>query len=211
MALILFDLDGTLIDSEKGIVGSLEHVFAQLGEPLPPREVLRGWIGPPLRASFPQVLGDDPERIERAVGHYRERFDSTGWAEHEVYPGMAALVEALAARGERLAVVTTKVAVQARRIVAALPFGNAFTRLYGPEPGSRASEKAGMIAQALADFGATPAETTMIGDRHFDIDGARTNGVRAIGVTWGFGSRDELVAAGADVVVDTPAELAAHL
>ncbi len=211
MRLVLFDLDGTLIDSEAGIVGTLEHVFAQMNRPAPSREALRGWIGPPLRHSFPLVLGDDESVIAEAVGHYHDRFDAVGWAEHDIYPGIADVVTALQARGDRLAIVTTKVASQARRIIGHLPFGVHFERVYGPESGSRQSEKAGMIAQALADFGARPEDATMIGDRHFDIEGAHANAVRAIGVTWGFGSIDELRIAGADLIVDTPHELSREL
>lgn len=211
MRLFLFDLDGTLIDSEAGIVGTLEHVFAQMNRPAPSRESLRGWIGPPLRVSFPLVFGDDEALIDEAVGHYSERFNAVGWAEHDIYPGMTNVIESLHARGDRLAVVTTKIAVQARRIVEHLPFGARFEHVYGPEPGSRQSEKASMIAQALVDFGASAANTTMIGDRHFDIEGAHANAVRGIGVTWGFGGIDELRVARADAIVDTPTELSSVL
>lgn len=208
MQLVLFDLDGTLIHSEAGIVGSLRHALAQLGHEAPPLEELRRWIGPPLRQSFPKVVGDDPERIEQAVAHYRERFDSTGWSEHEVYPGIAELVEALADEARELAIVTTKMRVQAQRIVDHLPFGRHFRAIYGPGGDGLHSEKAQMIARALADFGAAPEQAVMIGDRHFDIEGARSNRVRGLGVTWGFGSRDELEQAGADAIAATPAELA---
>lgn len=211
MQLVLFDLDGTLIHSEAGIVGSLRHAFDRLGHEAPPLEELRRWIGPPLRQSFPKVVGDDPARVELAVAHYRERFDAVGWSEHEVYAGMAELVDTLAAHGRTLAIVTTKMQVQARRIVDHLPFGRHFRAVYGPNGDGQHSEKASMIAQALSDFGATPAQAVMIGDRHFDIEGARSNGVRGIGVAWGFGHREELEQAGADAIAATPQELAALL
>jgi len=207
MRLILFDLDGTLIDSEQGIVNSIEHALSGLGVPIPSRESLRGWIGPPLRAVFPNVVGDDPATIERGVKLYRERFSEIGWLEHTVYPGIGDVVDALAAQGDQLAVVTTKADLYAERIVRSLPFGARFERVYAAPPGSNSSEKASMIARALTDFGMDARDASMIGDRHFDIEGARANGVRAIGAGWGFGSREELVSAGADVIADSVGKL----
>ena len=209
MSLALFDLDGTLIHSEAGIVGAMRYALTQMGHEPPPQDVLRTWIGPPLRQTFPTVVGNDPAAIEAAVAHYSDRFDAQGWAEYEIYDGIGDVVETLAARGRTLAIVTTKVLPRARRIVDHLPFGRHFARIYAPTGEGRHSEKAQMIAQALADFGVAARDAVMIGDRHFDIEGARDNGVRSIGVTWGFGSRDELVAAGADVVATRPADLAA--
>lgn len=207
MQLVLFDLDGTLIHSEAGIVGSLRHALSSLGHDAPPLAELRRWIGPPLRQSFPQVIGDDPARVEQAVAYYRERFDSVGWAEHEVYPGIAELIETLAAQGRQLAIVTTKLREQALRIVEHLPFGQHFHAIYAPSGEGSHSEKAEMIARALADFRRSADSTVMIGDRHFDIEGARANGVRALGVAWGFGGREELVAAGADAIAEHPGDL----
>ncbi len=207
MKLALFDLDGTLIVSEEGILGTIEHALARLGVSSPPRSELRGWIGPPLRATFPRVLGDDPARVEQAVAHYSERFGEIGWREHRVYDGVDAVVDTLAARGIALAVVTTKVDLHADPIVRSLPFGACFERLYAAAPGSRDCQKAAMIARALSEFGIAANEAVMIGDRHFDIEGARANGVRAIGVGWGFGSTDELREAGADAIAATPEEL----
>ena len=207
MTLALFDLDGTLIDSEQGILASIEYALARLDAAIPPRRELRGWIGPPLRATFPLVLGDDADRVEQAVAHYRERFGETGWREHRVYDGIAGVVDALAARGVALAVVTTKVDLYAERIVRSLPFGAHFGRVYAAAAGSRDSEKAAMIARALGDFGVAAGDAVMIGDRHFDVEGARANGVRALGAGWGFGSIEELREAGADAIAATPEEL----
>lgn len=206
-ALLLFDLDGTLIDSSAGIFASMEHAFSRVGAALPSRERMRAWIGPPLRQSFPLVVGDDPQRIELTVAHYRERYDAVGWNEHTVYPGIGTAIEALARSGAQLAVVTTKVEHYARRIVEHLPFGAHFTRVYGADTNSVHSEKAAMIAAALRDFDTRADHAAMIGDRHFDIDGARANGVRGVGVTWGFGSIEELHAAGAQAIAHAPADL----
>ncbi len=211
MRLVLFDLDGTLIDSEVGITTSMAHALREVGADVPPPEVLRSWIGPPLRASFPSVLGSDDGRVDLAVTHYLERFRQIGWREHSVYPGIAELVAGLANRGARLAVVTSKIIEQARRIVDHLPFGHHFDAVYGPEPGTRTSEKAALVARAVKDLGASARNTTMIGDRRFDVEGARANAVRSIGVLWGFGGREELQAAGADSIVESVASLAAQL
>jgi len=209
--LCLFDLDGTLIDSEHGITACVKHALARLDVPAPAHEELRGWIGPPLRHSFAPLLDHDAARIEAAVEYYHERFNTHGWREHEIYPGIEALIERLLVAGHQLAVVTSKPQRHAAPIIAHLPFGGAFLRLYGPHPDSPHSEKASMIAEALTDFGVEPSDAVMIGDRHFDIDGAVANQVRGFGVLWGFGSRAELEQAGASAIAATPDELAALL
>jgi phosphoglycolate phosphatase len=205
--LVLFDLDGTLIDSEPGITACLAHAFEQIGAELPAREILRTWIGPPFRQTFPSVLGDDEARIVAAIDHYRDRFEDVGWSEHAVYGGIPELVAALVANGDALAIVTTKPEGQARKIVEHFPFGGAFARVYGPHDRHMHRSKADMIAQALDDFGARAEHATMIGDRHFDIEGARANDVRGLGVAWGFGSVEELLEAGADSIAYRPVEL----
>jgi phosphoglycolate phosphatase len=206
--LCLFDLDGTLIDSQLGILGCVRHALDRMQVALPAPEALRAWIGPPLHTSFAPLLDHDEQRICTAIAHYHERFQATGWREFTAYPGLAAVIDRLRAAGHELAVVTSKPRAHAAPIVASLPFTDAFSRLYGPEPGARHSEKAAMSAQALADYGASPAHTVMIGDRRFDIEGAVANGIRGIGVLWGFGDRAELEQAGASAIAATPGELA---
>lgn len=206
-ALVLFDLDGTLVDSEPGIAASVAHALERFGLPPPTREALRAWIGPPLRESFAAALGGDAARVELAVAAYRERYVALGWRELSVYPGIAEVVTGLRSRGTRLAVVTTKIEDQARRIVAHLPFGSAFEAVYGAPPGTSSGDKSGRIAAALSDFGVAAAACAMVGDRHFDIAGARANAVRAIGAVWGFGSVEELREAGADAIAASPDDL----
>lgn len=209
--LLLFDLDGTLIDSAPGIIACIEYACTAMGVQAPAREVLRGWIGPPLGETFPGVVGADPARVEAAIAHYRERFDRVGWNEHQVYAGMDAVVAAQRAAGHTLAIVTTKMRTQAERIVGALPFGDAFGRVYGPAADARNCAKAQMIAQAMVDFRHAAAATRVIGDRHYDIVGARVHGVASCGVLWGYGNASELEAAGATAVAENPGALAAWL
>ncbi len=125
--LVLFDMDGTLIDSAAGIFASLDHAFAHIGALLPSREELRKWIGPPFQQTFPGILGGDLERVELAIEKYREHYTQTGWSDHSVYPGSKECVAALVERGCLLGVVTTKPLEQARKIVEHLPFGSRFT------------------------------------------------------------------------------------
>mgnify|MGYP001070418974 CR=1 FL=1 len=200
--LCLFDLDGTLIDSERGITACIRHALERLDVPAP--NDLRTWIGPPLRTSFAPLLDHDAALVEAAVEHYHERFATLGWKEHTVYPGIADMIATLHAEGHTLAVVTSKPIHHAAPIIQALPFGPRFAKVYGPDPSSPLSEKASMIAHALVDFQVPAHDAVMIGDRHFDIEGAVANGVTGMGVLWGFGSREELEKAGAHAIVVHP-------
>ena len=206
-ALVLFDLDGTLVDSEPGIAASVAYALKRFGLPAPTREALRAWIGPPLRESFAAVFGAGDPRVDEAVAAYRERYVASGWRELSVYPGIAETIAALRAGGSRLAVVTTKIEDQARRIVAHLPFGAAFEAVYGAPPGTTNGDKSARIARALEDFGVAGSACAMVGDRHFDVLGARANAVHAIGAAWGFGSVAELREAGADAIAAHPDQL----
>ncbi|MFD0739227.1 HAD-IA family hydrolase [Lysobacter koreensis] len=205
-ATLFFDLDGTLIDSAIGITRCVAHALTQMAHPVPPQDELRRWIGPSLRTSFSPLLRD-PVRVEQAVDHYRDRFETHGWAEHEVYPGIGDTVEALHADGYRLAVVTAKNEPHARKIVEHLPFGRRFDDVIGATADGRLSDKPELIAEALQRLGLQADECWMIGDRHMDIDGARHHGMRNIGVLWGFGGEAELRGAGADHLAAAPAEL----
>lgn len=206
---LFFDLDGTLIDSEPGILGGIAHTLDALGHSPQSREALLPWIGPPLHDSFEALFGGDRARAEQAVALYRERYDTQGWREHRVYAGIAAMITALAAEGWRLAVVTSKREVFARRIIDALPFGTAFASVIGASDDGARRYKRELIAEALSRLQLTASGATMIGDRRMDIEGARRHDMRSIGVLWGFGSADELRTAGADRLVASPDALLA--
>lgn len=207
---LLLDLDGTLIDSALGITRCVAHALDRIGHaPLPETE-LRRWIGPPLRDSFAPLLGDATQ-VEAAVEHYRERFETDGWHEHTVYAGIGAVLHAAHAAGHRLAVVTAKNEPHARRIVEHLPFGDVFETVVGATLCGRLSHKPELIAEALQRLDVPAAACVMIGDRAMDIHGAHHHAMPGLGVLWGFGSRDELHAAGADACFENPAALARWL
>ncbi len=201
---LFFDLDGTLIDSAPGITRCAAHALVQLGQPVPDESVLRRWIGPPLRDTFRPIFGD-PERVEAAVAHYRDRYDRIGYAEHTVYDGIADTLRDLRLRGHRMAVVTAKNEPHARKIVATFDFADCFDDIIGATLDGRLSHKPELIAEALARLGLRADDCIMIGDRHMDVDGARHHRMRSIGVRWGFGDADELALA--DVRIDTPNDL----
>jgi len=208
---LFFDLDGTLIDSEAGILGGIAHTLDALGHPPLTRAQLLPWIGPPLRDSYQTLFEGDHERVEQALSLYRARYDASGWREHVIYPGIPAAIAALQAYGRRLAVVTSKNETFARRIVDALPFGAAFETVVGASDDGHRRYKRELISEALSRLRVSSPDATMIGDRRYDMAGAAQHGMRGVGVLWGFGDADELREAGAHIVVDTPAALVAAL
>ncbi|MEA5668611.1 HAD hydrolase-like protein [Stenotrophomonas sp. MH1] len=205
-----FDLDGTLIDSAVGITRCVAYALEKMQQPVPPEAALRKWIGPSLRTSFGPLF-NDAQRVEQAVELYRERFEVLGWQEHDIYAGIGEVVQGLHAAGHRLAVVTAKNEPHAQRIIEHLPFGGCFEDVIGATPDGSRSDKPQLIAEALQRLSLAPAQCWMIGDRRMDIEGARHHGMRNVGVLWGFGGREELLAAGAGRLAETPDELAAVL
>ena len=203
---LLFDLDGTLTDNYAGISASIRHALARLAAPAPDDAELRQYVGPPLRATFARLLATDArDTIERAIGHYRERFAAVGWRENEAYPGIEDALVRLRAAGARLFVCTAKPQVYAERIVAHFGFDAHFAAVYGADLEGRYDDKAHLLAHLVEREGLVASGAVMIGDRGHDIRAARANGLRAVAVLWGYGSATEL--ADADAVVATPAEL----
>ncbi|MGH7489574.1 MAG: HAD hydrolase-like protein [bacterium] len=205
---LFIDLDGTLTDPRNGIVDSITHALAVLGRPAAQPETLTRFIGPPLGRVFQILLAtEDPEIIRSAIAAYREHFSSSGILEARPYPEIPSTLESLAALGRTLYIVTSKPRIFAERIVAHCALTKYFTSIYGPDLDEHDGDKAALIRRALSDERIDCRKVAMIGDRGEDIRGARANSVGAIGVTWGFGSREELQ--GADRIVDSPSELLA--
>lgn len=209
MQTLFFDLDGTLIDSEPGIVGGLVHTFNAMGLPVPAAAQLRDWIGPPLRDSFHQYFGGDQARVGEALALYRDRYDRVGWTEHRVFAEIPVTIAALAAAGHRMAVVTSKSEGFARRIVEHLSFSGAFAEVVGTSDDGARRFKVDLIAEALRRLALTADQCTMIGDRRMDVEGANAHRMRSIGVLWGFGDEAELRAAGAGALAHVPGDLPA--
>jgi phosphoglycolate phosphatase len=207
---LLFDLDGTLTDPFVGVTESIRFALVQMGRPAPPPDDLRWCIGPPLKESFKHLLEtEDADLAEAALTHYRARYGSLGLFENAVYDGIPEVLATLAADGHRLFVATAKPEVFALRIIDHFGLRRHFTAVYGSELDGTRSVKNELIAHILAKEAMPVSETVMIGDRAYDITGARHNGVSACGVLWGYGCRVELEAAGAHFCIEEPVELTA--
>ena len=205
---VLFDLDGTLTRSEKGITRSAQYAAEKMGFTGYTLEQFKAFIGPPLFASFKKICGMTDEQANQAVTFYRERFSAIGWAENEVYTGIPTLLRSLKLSGAKIAMATAKPQVFAERIAKKFGFEPYLDALVGPDFAVKHESKADIVKKAAELLGGVPV---MVGDRCYDIDGGRANGIDTIGVCYGYGTREELEAAGATHIVQTVEELTALL
>ncbi len=207
----LLDLDGTLVESGPSIIASLRHAMAVVGHPLDPAADLSWVIGPPLHDIFARLLAPvgGGDLVEAAAENYRRNYDTAGLFEAKPYPAIPAALAALRAEGFSLLVATSKPASAARRILTHLGLAQEFRAIFGAAVDGVLSHKPELIAYILTTQGLDPADVVMIGDRSFDIFGAHSNEVRAIGVLWGYGDRAELEQAGADALAEEPGALTA--
>ena len=205
---MVFDLDGVLVDSRAAITSSINHALAANGHGQRPERLLYRYIGPPLAVAFADLLGEavDSRSVEACVAAYRSCYRHVYLTATAPVGGIREVLAELAAE-YRLAVATSKPLAFAEPLLNALELGASFEAICGPSLAARTATKAEIVGDALAAL--KPAAAVMVGDRSFDVAGARAHGLPAIGVTWGIGSREELIAAGAAAVVDLPSELPA--
>jgi len=206
MNTIFFDLDGTLTDPKIGITRSIQYALEKLGRDAPGQDELTWCIGPPLHASFVKLLGET-HLADRALLLYRERFGDVGMFENAVYAGIEETLASLADGSRRLFVATSKPHVYATRIVEHFKLGSYFEHVFGSELDGARVDKTELLKYALQTMGVDPAAALMVGDRSHDIVGARNNGLRALGVLYGYGSRDELTRAGAHGLCAAPGDI----
>jgi phosphoglycolate phosphatase len=206
---VLLDLDGTLIDSQPGILASCMAAVRALGhEPNEIRDIQR-IIGPPLEEIMQFLLqpyGDD--RIGEAVLAFRQHYGEIGLLGSELYPGIGVSLKSMQQAGLRIYLATSKRAVFARRILDHLELAPYFDGIHGSVPSGELDHKPELLAHILSEHGISPERSLMVGDRRYDISGAHAVGMRGLGVLWGYGTRDELETAGADQLVESTADLA---
>lgn len=205
---LFFDLDGTLCNSAEGILNAVTYAQDKLGLPRQERSEMMHYIGPPLVRTFAADYGLDAEEAERAVAAYREYYNVRGIFECALYDGIPAMLDALRGDGYGLVLATCKPTVSARRVLEHFEIADRFHMVSGPEFDGTRNEKHEVIAYAMEQLGLRdPSGILMIGDRRDDVLGAARNGVDCAGVLWGFGSRAELLDAGAKYLFASCEEL----
>lgn len=207
--MILFDLDGTLTDSGPGITRCVQYALASFGIEEPDLQKLNCYVGPPLLESFMNFAGLSREEAQQAIAKYRERYETQGIFENEVYDGIPEVLAYLKEQGKILAVASSKPEKYVEQILEHFEIRKYFTVVTGSEMNETRTDKGEVVAETLRRLGAedSRSDVVMVGDRSYDVIGARENGLLCVGVSYGYGGREELEAAGAAKICDTPEEL----
>ena len=202
---VLFDLDGTLTDSGEGIINCAVFAMERLGIPVPPREELGVFVGPPLWDTFRQ-FGVPSDRVDEAVEIFRSRYVPIGKFENTPYPGIRETLEALRAQGRKLYVATSKPEVTAREILEHFDLSRYFAEICGATVDKTRTSKEDVIAYLLS-MDACRENSVMVGDTAFDVIGAAAHGIPTIGAAWGYGKTEDMVSAGAAAIARSPEDL----
>lgn len=204
---IFFDLDGTLIDPKEGITKSIQFALGKMGFPAPSSDELTWCIGPSLRESFSQLMHSScKEKVASALNHYRERYTQKGMYEHVVYPGIEEMLGNFYQEGYRLFVATAKPEVFAVDILNHFGLAHYFEKIYGAQLDGTHTNKGELLKFAI-EKSVVKEPSLMVGDRQFDMIAALQNGLAALGVTYGYGSEEELLQAGAMHLCCQPREI----
>ncbi len=202
---IYFDLDGTLTDSGPGIMNGVTYALKKLGYPVPPREVMGRYIGPPLADSFCQFDGMTREEANKAVDVFREYYNVRGKFENKPYPGIAAMLRTLKEQGKTLMVATSKPETTANEVLEHFDLAQYFDLVVGSILDGGRVTKIEVLAHALSLGGRENA--VMVGDRCFDVEGAKYHGLDCVGVLFGYGDREELNHAGVAALAENTQQL----
>ena len=202
---ILFDLDGTLTDSGEGIINCVIYALERFGLPIPSRDALRYFVGPPLHESFIKQ-GIPADRAEEAVAVYRERYIPIGKYENTPYPGIRELLEILQSEGHALYVATSKPEQMSIDILEHFDLAKYFDLICGATMDTSRTNKEAVIAYLLEQSGRS-GPIVMVGDTKFDVIGAKVHGIPCIGVSWGYGEPADMLKAGACAIANTPEQL----
>ena len=203
---ILFDFDGTVFDTVEGITKSVRFALRRQGRDAE-LSSLKRFAGPPLQYSFQEYIGLSEEETARAVADFRERYVPVGVYESRPFPGIGELLDALRAAGKTLGIATSKPQPLAEELLERSGLREKFDVVRGSNPTVVDNEKWEVLSWAMADCGAEPETTVLVGDTRFDAEGARRCGTPCIGVRWGYAAEGELRAAGVNVIAEDMEEL----
>ena len=206
---IFFDLDGTLTDSGEGIINCATLALEHFGLPVPSREEMRVFVGPPLDQTM-IAFGVPADRAQEAVDVFRSRYLVVGKFENTPYLGIHQLLEKLKGQGHRLFVATSKPETTAVEILHKFDLAQYFEVICGATMDGSRVHKADVIAYLLGQIG-TPENILMVGDTAFDVTGAAAHGIKTIGVSWGYGEVADMEQAGAVAIADTMEQLEAFI
>lgn len=204
---ILFDLDGTLTESAPGIINSAKYALHQMGYSIPDDAILEKFVGPPLLESFSKHCGMDEASAKEALRLYRVYFREKGMFENSLYENIPELLEKLCARGFTVNLATSKPEEFAVQILKHFGIYKYFSGICGASMDGSFHEKADVIGKLISDMGYAPEDCVMVGDRKHDVLGASAWGIMCIGVVYGYGGREELEKAGADLIAESTTEL----
>ena len=205
---VLFDFDGTVVDSSQGIYSSVLYALDAFGYPKPDEETLRYFIGPPLAHSFMHLFHADEPRAQALVEKYRECYRMKGIREVRLYDGIRPLLSILRESGVRLGIASSKPTAFIREMLSMLESEDCFEQVTGIDFSQKDPDKAELIRTTMQSLGLSEkSRVLMVGDRHFDIDGAHRAGIPCAAVLYGFGSREEFQEAGAEYIASSPEEL----
>jgi phosphoglycolate phosphatase len=207
---VLFDLDGTLTDPKEGITRCMQYAMDNLNLPCPAPAELHIHIGPPIRNALSVIMKTEDEKlIEEALRIFRVRFSEIGLFENEVFACVPEMLATLRASSRRLFVATSKPLVFTERILDRFGLTEYFDGIYGSQLNGTLDNKGELIGHVIESASLSSDETLMVGDRMYDILGAKKNGCLSLGVTYGYGSEEELRNAGADLICNNPSEIVA--
>ena len=203
---VLFDLDGTLTDPKLGFDRSVRFALSKLNIEFESDTSFESYIGPPLHDTFRKLCGNDGS-AEEAISIYRERYSEIGLFENELYEGIQESLERILGTAKSIHVVTSKPTIFSNRIIKHFGLDKYFNVVFGSNLDGSLSDKTELLNHVLEMQGFAPHDAVMIGDRRFDMIGAKNHCIRAIGVLWGYGSEEELRDAGADGICSHPKEI----
>lgn len=206
---VIFDFDGTVTDTGEGILKSLQYSFEQMGHEVPDLSDLKKFIGPPIHYSFVTFYGVSENEVEQYIEKYRERYRKIGVYECFVYDSMVETLKTLRENGVKLGIASSKPIKLVYDVMEYLRLTEYFDAVVGTQfDDSNHPGKTDLVLQSMAKLeDSDKSRTLMVGDRFFDIDGAAGAGVDSVGVTYGYGSREEFMEHNATYIVDSPKEI----